>query len=192
MPPRIVWSDSQLAAIRKMIEVDCLTQATVATRLGIHEATLGRLCSRLVLKTQRTGPRSGCGHPNWIGGKIRDKNGYVLVYAPDHPNARRCEKGRRKYVLEHRLVMSRHLGRPLSEHEVVHHKNDDKQDNRIENLELFENNGAHIAKTIVGKPHKMSPEGRLAIQQAQTKRRIRNQSARDAMLNNQTTVHLTA
>lgn len=191
MPPRISWTDSQLAEIRKMIEVECLTQAVAAKRLGIHEATLGRLCSRLGLKTQRTGPRSGHGHPNWIGGKIRDKHGYVLVYAPDHPNARRCEKGRRKYVLEHRLVMSQHLGRPLSRHEVVHHKNDDKQDNRIENLELFESNGAHIAKTLVGKPHKMSPAGREAIRQAQTMRHSRNRQARDAMRNNQTTCHST-
>lgn len=68
--------------------------------------------------------RQGAGHLNG--------NGYRLIYKPEHPSA-----NANGHILEHRYVMSEHLGRPLLAEENVHHINGDRQDNRIENLELW-------------------------------------------------------
>lgn len=82
---------------------------------------------------------SGDKHPMWAGGKHKC-NGYIVVYAPDHPLA-----GARNTVPEHRLIMEEHIGRYLTKDEVVHHENEDESDNRLLNLRLFKNQAEHMA-----------------------------------------------
>lgn len=66
-------------------------------------------------------------------------DGYVYVYSPNHPNRTKL-----KYVAEHRLVMEEKLGRLLKKHEVVHHINGIKTDNRARNLVLCASTGRHV------------------------------------------------
>lgn len=75
--------------------------------------------------------KQGKENSNWKGGRHENGYGYIVVLKPDHPYA----KGR--YVLEHRIVVEKILGRYLQPWEQVHHKNGKKDDNRSENLELW-------------------------------------------------------
>lgn len=60
------------------------------------------------------------------GSRYRTKDGYIMVKRADG-----------QIIGEHRDVMEKHLGRPLQRGENVHHINGVRDDNRIENLELW-------------------------------------------------------
>lgn len=82
----------------------------------------------------------GAKNSNWKGGR-KINHGYVLLKKYGHSNA--DEKG---YVAEHRLVMSEELGRSLRKGELVHHENEDRQDNDLSNLKVMtrgEHNAVH-------------------------------------------------
>lgn len=90
---------------------------------------------------ESSGHQTGEENPRWKGGRYKSK-GYVYLHR-EHMTEEEREKfdsmirsSDKQYIPEHRLVMARHLGRPLGKDDIVHHRNGVKDDNRIENLQL--------------------------------------------------------
>lgn len=77
---------------------------------------------------KKNGYLAPCGpkNPRYKGGRFLTPDGYVKILI-----------GRASYDLEHRHLMSKHLGRKLESTEIVHHINHIKTDNRLENLEIL-------------------------------------------------------
>lgn len=117
----------------------------VALDFGVpSHNTVARILSRHGVETRSAGHKAREKVP--LGRYVH--NGYV--YVSMHLDDPLAEMGMirrgsssvrtRPRVLEHRLVMARHLGRPLRDDETVHHRNGIRDDNRIENLELRSGN----------------------------------------------------
>lgn len=146
---------------------------TVPDHRGKPQATTGRAIGkalhRLGHKLRSTGAK-GERNRAWNGGRRIDKDGYVCVYKPEHPDARKSG-----YVLEHRLVAEEALGRRLTRKEIVHHKDDNKQNNHPANLVLYPHNGAHLSETRRGIPPNWSTAGKATICAALVKGRAKQQ-----------------
>jgi len=106
----------------------------------IADQTKGRTAATIAahLRSTRDIPprpaKSGPAHHSWKGGRyVHHGYVYIRVSSDDPMAVMRSTEGN---VAEHRLVMARSIGRPLTATETVHHINGDKLDNRIENLQL--------------------------------------------------------
>ena len=100
---------------------------------------------------------------------VRD-DGYVGIWHRSVEPEFQSMATKQGYILEHRLVMARSLGRCLESWEVVHHKGtkypigslEDKADNRDENLELLPSQAAHMPSILAQQKIKQL-ESELAI-----------------------------
>lgn len=102
-----------------------------------------------------------------------DERGYVERWCPEHPFAQRDG-----WVLEHRLVMEDYLGRYLDPDEVVHHIDEIKDDNRIENLWLCTKN-EHSKIHKIGASLPMSMKAKIRkTQRRRSGRFVRDSSGR--------------
>jgi DNA-binding CsgD family transcriptional regulator len=128
--------------IAESIGVGRKTVSNALRRQGVRTRDKRESQAHLNSRRRAEGKR----HPNFRGGRSVTLDGYVLVGIDEtDPLWPMATERRRKnyagyigtgYVLEHRLVLARDLGRPLTASETVHHKNGKRDDNRIENLEL--------------------------------------------------------
>ncbi len=130
---------------------------TKDTKSKISEGNKGKIIS---IKQRKTLSKCMLGNKIWLGRKhteetkkkiskahidklrnngiLKNGAGYILIHSPNHPH-----KNDNSYFLEHRLVMEKYINRYLTKKEVVHHINEIRDDNRIENLMLFKNKGDH-------------------------------------------------
>ena len=132
----------RLDAIRQLYDRG-LTLREVAAELSYTEEYIRRLMKAAGIPRRPRGQPAGKHLPS--GGRMTDKDGYTLLRATDHPHTNSGG-----YVRQHRLVMEGVLGRYLLPKEVVHHRDGDKSNNAISNLELYASNGAHKREDMLG------------------------------------------
>jgi len=128
---------------KAIAEIYDTSHATIKSRLvenGIPFRSQG-LAQKLARQVGRYKDRQ------WTSGGRFIQNGYVMqkVKKDDFFYPMANYKG---YISEHRLVMAKHLNRCLLSWEVIHHRNGNRTENRIENLELLPHNKFHLVDTV--------------------------------------------
>lgn len=86
------------------------------------------LCPKHYQRLRRVGSTSDDAVKPYGGNRFIDNKGYRRMWHDGRP------------MMEHRFVMEQYLGRKLLPEETVHHKNGIRNDNRLENLELWSSN----------------------------------------------------
>jgi len=129
----------------------CGKERWVRLRLGKPVCSKCKTCGIKQAAMARLGRFRGVRSVNWQGGRCIKGNYVCVLLQPTDDFFLPMAFRRDRYIYEHRLVVAKHLNRCLLPWEVVHHKNGDKHDNRIENLELLPHNKYHLVDSTLVK-----------------------------------------
>lgn len=134
------WTEERLEEL-KILYGYGMSQRDIALYWHISQTAVSRkLISLGVISVN--GPQRGEYNHQWKGGRIRRTGGYIGILVTED-DAHLAPMG--YYYPEHRLVMARHLNRPLRNTETVHHIDGNRQNNDINNLQLRQGqHGNHI------------------------------------------------
>jgi len=91
-----------------------------------------RIEAILVWHKNNPGMFAGKGNPHWKGGRQITGDGYITIYNPDHPKA-----NIKQAVPEHHLVWEEYWGEIVPNGYIVHHVDENRQNNCITNLALI-------------------------------------------------------
>lgn len=90
------------------------------------------------ISINKIGNNSGAKHPRWKNGRIEGGR-YIFILVPKHHSTPKTG-----YVLEHRIIAEKFIGRNITQQEEVHHINGNKHDNTPSNLYLFKTKSDHM------------------------------------------------
>ncbi len=124
----------QLIAKMKKLYASGKTCEQIGAQIGFEQSYVNKLLKDHGVEMRAAGFQRGEAHHGWAGGRRPDDHGYMRVRVYEDDPFYCMAKG--EYVLEHRLVMARQLGRPLTAQETVHHIDGDKLNNDPSNLQL--------------------------------------------------------
>ena len=165
-----IWCEKETEKLKELYPVK--TNEELIIEFGRTFISIYKKANKLKLKRNkriefinRSEAKSREKASNWKGGKKKNKKGYVLILKKEHPFS-----GASGYIMEHRLVMEKKLGRYLKKKEIVHHKNGVKDDNRIENLEVMLN-GQHTKKHHTGSKRSSITKNKIS---EKAKERLKN------------------
>jgi transposase-like protein len=116
----------------------------IASDMGVSQAGVAYSLEKAGVSRRHPAKRREQSH-SWKGGRIR-LGAYIATW-PSAGDLKLIKPLANGYVMEHRLVMARHLGRPLLPGETVHHKDGDPVHNAIGNLQLRQ--GKHGRGAVV-------------------------------------------